>query len=132
MPVIANSSHLIQHLRATYPSQVLQLAWCLFMIVIAAHWMACLWCFVVYAEVGSFSEHKMLAVPNWIANWYTLNGGAAGGINPLGWQNSVSRYALCLMWSAQTLTSIGYGNVVPLTLAEWFVNSALQLTAGIM
>ena len=41
-----------------------------------------------------------------------------GGLNPIGWEHSWDRYFLCLFWSIQSITSIGYGNIVPVTFVE--------------
>ncbi len=37
-----------------------------------------------------------------------------------------------LFWAVQTITSIGYGNVIPFTVAEYCVSSALMLLSGVM
>ena len=39
---------------------------------------------------------------------------------------------LSLFWAIQTITSIGYGNIMPLTFVECCVGSILQLVAGLM
>ena len=42
------------------------------------------------------------------------------------------RYVLSLFWAIQTITGIGYGNIVPLTFVEWWIGSIMQLIAGII
>lgn len=54
---------------------------------------------------------------NWISNWYD-GSFIEGGINPIGWENHIDRYGLSLFWSIQSLTSIGYGNIAPVTRLE--------------
>jgi hypothetical protein len=101
----------------------------LFMMV-TAHWFACIFTFVAFCESKlTFEEENMLNNVNWIQAWYDGNY-VEGGINPIGRENYMDRYVLALFWSIQTLTSIGYGNVSPITRAEWWVGSILQLLAG--
>lgn len=44
------------------------------------------------------------------ANRYNSNYGdgyVEGGLNPIGWENYMDRYWLCMFWSIQSITSIG-------------------------
>jgi hypothetical protein len=98
-------------------------------ITLASHWIGCIWCYTAFLEVGSFDD-SLLDHPNWIANWYKLSY-IEGGMNPIGWQNAMSRYFLSLFWAVQSITSIGYGNIQPVTLTEYAVASVLMLVCGI-
>lgn len=80
-----------------------------FMIILASHWIACIWGLIAFQEAGSFGD-PMLESINWISNWYE-NSYVEGGLNPIGWNNPIPRYWLCLFWAIQSITSIGYGNI---------------------
>jgi hypothetical protein len=54
-----------------------------FLIVLAAHWFACLWCGVAYLQVRGFDADTMLSQDNWIGHWYKGNY-EEGGLDPLG------------------------------------------------
>jgi hypothetical protein len=100
-------------------------------LVVVSHWFACLWALVAFVEAGRFTEEALESTPNWIWNWYDSNN-IQGGLNPIGWFQDTDRYILSLFWAVQTITSIGYGNIVPVTSTEWFVACILMLLSGIM
>jgi hypothetical protein len=76
-----------------------------FLIGLISHWIACLWGFIAFFEAKSFGD-PMYESLNWISNWY--NGSyVEGGLNPIGWENYLQRYWLCLFWAIQSITSIG-------------------------
>lgn len=94
-----------------------------------SHWFACIWCWVAYLQNETFN---FMDSPNWISGWVTGNGGVgAMEPDPLGPENDTDRYVISLFWAIQTVTSIGYGNIAPVTVAEWWVGSVLQLLAGV-
>mmetsp|Transcript_1045 Transcript_1045/g.2289 ORF Transcript_1045/g.2289 Transcript_1045/m.2289 type:complete len:417 (+) Transcript_1045:429-1679(+) len=97
-------------------------------LVVVSHWIACFWSFLAFVSVWSFGpalgEHA-----NWISNWYGLSY-VEGGINPIGWENNIDRYALSLFWAIQSVTSIGYGNVVAVTRIEYYFANILMLLSG--
>ena len=80
------------------------------LIVVAAHWGACLWALVGILDDGK--DHS------WIFN--------------LGFMDSSADelYAASLHWSLMTLISIGYGDISPTTFAEFAVSAAVQVVAG--
>ncbi len=98
-------------------------------ITVTSHWIGCIWCFIAFLEAGSFDD-TLLDHPNWIAKWYESSY-VEGGLNPIGWTNTMSRYFISLFWAIQSITSIGYGNIQPVTLTEYIFANALMLVCGI-
>jgi len=52
-------------------------------------------------------------------------------IDPIGWDNDVDRYVLSLFWAIQSVTSIGYGNIAPVSRVEFFMANILMLVSGV-
>jgi hypothetical protein len=104
----------------------------LLMLTAVSHVVACLWGWIVFIEVKSFSPAAVLNEdnPNWIQGWYS-EAYVEGGLNPLGYDNAFPRYFLSLFWAVQSMTSIGYGNIHPVTLVEYIIANALMLLCGI-
>mmetsp|Transcript_62166 Transcript_62166/g.183793 ORF Transcript_62166/g.183793 Transcript_62166/m.183793 type:complete len:581 (-) Transcript_62166:17-1759(-) len=129
---IMTSSTTIRGLRESQKSYVLGVIQFIFLIVSVSHVFACTWSFVAFMEAQGLSEEALLGSPNWIGYWYEGNAkNVDGGLYPFG-NNHTDRYVLSLFWAIQTITSIGYGNISPLTRAEWWIGCVLQLGAGIM
>eukprot|EP00956_Cyclotella_meneghiniana_P024715 scaffold50014_cov66-Cyclotella_meneghiniana.AAC.7 len=88
----------------------------LFLIVLISHWIACAWGFIAFLEAQSFGD-PLRDSYNWISNWYFSNYGdeyVEGGLNPIGWENYMDRY----------------GNIAPVTSAEWGYACFLMLLCG--
>mmetsp|Transcript_20538 Transcript_20538/g.44575 ORF Transcript_20538/g.44575 Transcript_20538/m.44575 type:complete len:568 (-) Transcript_20538:1001-2704(-) len=100
-----------------------------FMMTLVSHWIACIWGLIAFQEAGSFGD-PLLEKLNWISHWYD-NNYVEGGLDPIGWNKALSRYSLCLFWSIQSITSIGYGNIVPVTYIEYGFANLLMLLCGI-
>jgi len=128
---ILSSSDTVTSFQMKRNSQVLELWKYVLLMVVVSHWFACIWSLVAFIEADSLGVEQLMATPNWIAGWYSDNS-TNGGLNPLGWDQAIDRYVLSLFWAIQTLTSIGYGNIAPVTRAEYFVACVLQLCAGVM
>eukprot|EP00804_Cyclotella_cryptica_P028403 CCRYP_014196-RB/>CCRYP_014196-RB protein AED:0.13 eAED:0.13 QI:84/0.75/0.8/1/0.75/0.8/5/40/548 len=101
----------------------------MFLIALIAHWIACLWGLIAFIEAKSFGDGLTTTV-NWIGNWYNASY-VEGGLDPIGWENYLERYWLCLFWAIQSITSIGYGNIVPVTTAEFAYANFLMLACGV-
>lgn len=80
--------------------------------------------------MGTWDEDLMLSTPNWMGNWQKMNT-IQGGLFALGWDNSTGRYWLCMFFASQTITSIGYGNIIPVTASEYALANFLGLACGI-
>lgn len=100
----------------------------MFMIILVSHWFACIWGLIAFQEAGTFGD-GILEKVNWISYWYDSSY-VEGGLNPIGWNNAIPRYWLCLFWAIQSITSIGYGNIMPVTSVEYGFANALMLLSG--
>lgn len=105
------------------------LAYEIFMLTVVAHWISCIWSLIALIEAGTFGD-ALADEPNWISQWMDQSY-VDGGINPIGWENDIERYGLSLFWSIQSITSIGYGNISPVTVAEYYFANFLMLLSGI-
>jgi len=83
---------------------VLTLVKFLFLTVIVAHWMACVWHMTVVIED---------AEPNWVSG-YLCSG---SDIRPCGYPHG-EVYIVALYWAVMTMSTIGYGDVTAQTTSE--------------
>lgn len=77
----------------------------LFILLFLSHWMACL-----YGSVYNFERED------------------PSGLESLHWE----MYVAALFWAVQTLTTVGYGNVVPQTVSERMIAIMVMLLGGFM
>eukprot|EP00854_Cymbomonas_tetramitiformis_P004820 gene4820-5888_t len=77
-----------------------------------AHWLACGWHLVVRFEGGEMSW-----VSNYFSNW----------VDPYEDPGAFSKYIAALYWAFVTMSTIGYGDVVPTTDAERFFEIVAML-----
>jgi len=98
-------------------------------LIVTTHWIACTWSFIAFIQVRTFGQ-ALGEEPNWISYWFESNY-VEGGVNPIGYDNDIDRYALSLFWSIQSVTSIGYGNIVPVTRLEYYFANILMLVQGL-
>ena len=101
----------------------------LFLIILVSHWFSCIWGYIAFVENGH-SWKDLNNTTNWISNWYNADG-PPGSLDPMGYSNFMDRYWLCLFWAIQTITSVGYGNIAPVTAQEYALANALMLCSGI-
>jgi len=92
--------------------QKITMAKFMFVLVIAGHWMACLWGLVGLLEEGPL-----------VVTWVKLE-------KDKGFTTSWELYIAALHWSIMTLTSIGYGDIVGMTVEERIVGIIAMLFAG--
>ena len=85
-----------------------------------AHWQACLW-----GLISSYYDSD--GTPNWVASFrveYELDHGSTPG--------GLDTYSAALYWSVMTLTSIGYGEMLPVNTAERFLCTLYMMMSGLM
>lgn len=70
--------------------------------IVVAHWLACLW-------------HMTVSIENDETNWVTNYGDPA---DPNGELTTAEVYIVALYWAVMTMSTIGYGDVTPVTTAE--------------
>ncbi|KDO33896.1 hypothetical protein SPRG_01776 [Saprolegnia parasitica CBS 223.65] len=88
-----------------------------FIALMISHWIACIFRFVVDIEYYVDSSGN-------VYNWLTMH---SMGSTPLSEMPPSTQYISALYWSVMTLTTIGYGDLVPSTLAERALSIACML-----
>mmetsp|Transcript_62218 Transcript_62218/g.181676 ORF Transcript_62218/g.181676 Transcript_62218/m.181676 type:complete len:731 (+) Transcript_62218:48-2240(+) len=105
---------------------------------VVSHWMACVWGLAglyLGAELcdanGQVIEFGDAGVGVYQVSWITTLyvGGKHSPDSPC---NHVEIYAASLHWAVMTLTSIGYGDIVPVRLEEYIVGVFCMLLGGIL
>jgi len=83
--------------------------------ILASHWIACVWALLaVNEDLGDEDTWLMHAAP-------------ANGVVPAG---PMEIYLTSLYWSSMTVTSVGYGDILPVTTLERTVCTLLMFVSG--
>eukprot|EP00239_Pterosperma_sp_CCMP1384_P005519 CAMPEP_0197845274 /NCGR_PEP_ID=MMETSP1438-20131217/2229_1 /TAXON_ID=1461541 /ORGANISM="Pterosperma sp., Strain CCMP1384" /LENGTH=787 /DNA_ID=CAMNT_0043456501 /DNA_START=335 /DNA_END=2698 /DNA_ORIENTATION=+ len=103
---ILRAGRMFQRFETAYAINYSQLSLVKFTIVIIflAHWMACFWALVEDIQGTIIMEGEII---NWINNYSYISGDS----------EAVSQYLAALYWAVATLSTLGYGDVVPTT--DW-------------
>jgi len=129
---ILRTNRNILETRLKYYRPALELVYVVFVICIFVHWFGCTFCFIALVEARTFDDLDLMNPdrPSWLQT-YVLDGGQ---LQVVGTDlNAVmSRYILSLYWSIITTTSIGYGDITPVTLPEHIFAVLTLLLAGLM
>ena len=93
--------------------------------LVTSHWMACAWGLVADLEDSDYNWLKYTAF-----NTFHETGKLEIGQDPVGVVSTTDIYIAAFYWSSMTMTTIGYGDIVPSTLVERiFVSFAMLVGA---
>lgn len=107
-------------------------------LTIASHWMACLWGLAGQTfgrelcdqrGVQVVFEQPPRAEVSWVTTLFLAPDGKWSPDSPCNHQHL---YAAALHWSAMTITSIGYGDIVPVRYEEYLVCVVCQIFGGLI
>jgi len=112
--------------RLSVPYSHLELVKFITILLLMSHWMACIWglvalseepCTVEAVETGSCQHYSWLAV--------LQQGKHHGALD-----TPFARYSASIHFSIMTITSIGYGDVSPQSVLEYYVCAVMMLIGG--
>ena len=124
---ILRAGRIFQRLETQYQIDYSQLELVKFVILalMTSHWMACAFGIVADLEDAEYNWMYYTAF-----NKYTENGLLTEGMDPRGVVSDVDIYFAAFYWSSMTMTTIGYGDVVPSTLIERIFCSIMMLVGA--
>ena len=124
---ILRAGRIFQRLETQYQIDYSKLELVKFVILalITSHWMACAFGIVADLEASDY---------NWMYftdfNKYTVDGRLTEGMNPREVVSDLEIYFAAFYWSSMTMTTIGYGDIVPSTLTERIFCSIMMLVGA--
>jgi len=103
-----------------HPVALLNISTCLGWTVLTCHWLACVW--------GHFAVNPEFQEENWFVSYLRQYGEQmkTEDFSP------IEIYSMALYWSLSTLTSVGYGDVLPQNQHEMVMTSVSMFMLGIM
>ena len=124
---ILRAGRIFQRLETQYQIDYsrLELAKFVLLALLTSHWMACAFGIVADLEDSDYNWMYYTAF-----NKYTENGLLTEGMDPRGVVSDTDIYFAAFYWSSMTMTTIGYGDVVPSTLIERIFCSIMMLVGA--
>jgi potassium voltage-gated channel Eag-related subfamily H protein 7 len=105
--------------------QYLEMVFLFIKMILAGHWMACIWGFVgVFGYDYTVPVEEQDPTTSWIASTDPQNLG--------GWDSHFALWSVGFQWSIQTLTSIGYGESLPVNQFEHIMNVILMMVLAMV
>jgi len=103
-------------------------------LIMANHWMACCWGLTAFLQ--NSTAYTWLSA--WLDGQHTTTAACTTDVHEMtnaayrdGCFHHTDVYVACLHWSMMTITSIGYGDIVPQNSAEYAVCVIFMLFAGV-
>ena len=133
---IMRSSRIVTRYRAdtSISYGVIQLVGFVVLAVLFCHWMACLWGFVGHLQVAMGADEAQGGEDFPSNSW--LGAFEKSGAGPFGYKwnirNPKHQYVIALYFSIMTLTSVGYGDVLATTIAEYALVIVIMFVGGFM
>jgi voltage-gated potassium channel Kch len=126
---ILRAGRIFQRLETQYQIDYSKLELVKFAILamITSHWMACTWGIV--ADLEDAEYNWMFYTP---FNSYLVSGELSEGMDPRGIVSPMEIYIAAFYWSSMTMTTIGYGDILPSTWVERIFVSAAMLIGAFM
>lgn len=101
---------------------VIKVLYLIFALSFLAHWQACLWALVSVYMNGADDDSPM---DTWVSHFTAQEAAKGNTVSP------VDLYIAALYWSMMTLTSIGYGDLVPRNSTERLLASFYMAISGV-
>ena len=102
---------------------IIKVMYLIFALSFLAHWQACLWALVsIYMNGGDEGAN---VEDTWVTHFIATEAAKGKTVSP------VDLYIAALYWSMMTLTSIGYGDMVPRNSTERLLSSFYMAISGV-
>jgi len=89
-----------------------------FIILFAAHWLGCIYFFAARIQTASYGGYS------WLTEYLSFTDAAIGE------RDVGEKYVASLYWALTTMTTIGYGDIIPVTVTERLVTAICMISGA--